>query len=204
MMPDEFRPYAELWQEQIDPDELAELQAMAKTIERTARWKLLIDFSLVLFFIGVAGFALWTYPTSLAAGFGFALVIALMLWGGWKRHQLTKASRATDIRDPHLFFETAIENVRAELRMSTLSFYLMVPGLIAGLLILSALRGMDIPELILLEVSKKSLARTIAITAISIVAMYFFIRDNIKLREQLRRLETMSREWDARDLEEGP
>lgn len=204
MMAHDFRHYAELWQEQIDREELAELQAMGKNIEQTAGRKRLIDFSLVLIFIGLAGYVSWTYPASLRARFGFGLIIALMIWAGWKRHQLTRASRATDIHDPHVFFAQAIRNVRAELNMSTLSFYLMVPALIIGLFLMSALRALGIPELIILEVSEKSVAKTTIFAAIWVLAMLYFIRDNIKLRQQLRRLEGMSREWEARDPEEGP
>ena len=43
MMPRNFAEYAALWREQVDPKELAELQAMATKIRRAARRRWLLD-----------------------------------------------------------------------------------------------------------------------------------------------------------------
>jgi hypothetical protein len=206
MMSHDFRQYAELWQEQIDPEELAELQAMAKIIERTAARRRLIDSSLMLGFIGPVGVALWIYPASVQVRFGFVLIGVALAWGFWRRHELTRASRATAIHDPRVFFEKAIKNVRAEVRMSTISLCLAVPALIGCFSLMSALRGFAVTELILLELRGPKLAKTVLIVIILVLAAVYFVRDNIRLREQLRWLETMRREWDeqsARDLAEG-
>lgn len=206
MMSDDFRQYAELWQEQIAPEEVAQLQAMARDIERIARWKRLLDLSLALAFIGLAGLALWIYPASLQAKFGFALLAAMVMWGLWRRHQITRASRATAIHDPRVFFEKTIKNVRAEINLSTTSFCLMVPAVVFCFFLISAVRGLDVVELVRLELSSKSLTKTVFVLTIWLMALAYFVRDNIKLREQLRRLESMSREWDdhpGRDLD-GP
>ena len=143
MMPDDFPQYAELWQEQIDPEELAELQAMAKRIDRIARWKRLLDFSLSFGFLGLACLILWLYPASPMIEFGYALLVALCLWVAWRRHQITRAARATAIDDPRVFFEKTIKNVRAELNLSTMTFYLAPPAFILSILLISSLRGIE-------------------------------------------------------------
>jgi hypothetical protein len=203
MMSHDFRQFAELWQEQIDPEELAELQAMAKSIERTAERRRLIDLTLTLAFIGLAGLALRIYPASLQIRFGFVLIGAAMIWGFWKRHGLARASRATAIHDPRVFFEQAIKNVRTELKISTLSLWLVAPALIGFYFLMSALRRLEGMELLLLELRYENRAKTVVVVVIWALSSVYFVRDNIKLREQLRRLESMRREWDeqqARDL----
>lgn len=194
MMPGDFPQYAELWQEQVDPEELAELQAMAKNIERAARRKRLLDVSLALAFIGPACLALWIYPGALRIKFGLVLCGAGALWGVWRRHEITRASRATAIHDPHVFFEKTIKNVRAEINLSTLSLCLMLPAFVVCFLLMNALRGHDGVEAFLQALHDKKLM-LISAAAILILAAIYFTRDIIKLRQQVRRLESMSREW---------
>jgi hypothetical protein len=207
MMSHDFRQYAELWQEQIDPEELAELQAMAKSIERTAERRRLIDLTLTLTFIGLAGLALRIYPASLQIRFTFVLIGAAMIWGFWRRHELARASRASAIDDPRVFFKKAIKNVRAEIKISTISLWLVAPALFGFYFLMSALRRLEGIELLLLELRDENRAKTVLIAVIWALSSVYFVRDNIKLREQLRRLESMRREWDeqqARDPAQGP
>lgn len=206
MMPDDFRQYAELWQEQIEPEELAELQAMAKNIERTARRKWLLDVSLALICAGFACFILWSHPASLQVKFGYFLLGAICLWGAWRRHQITRASRATAIDDPRVFFEKAIKNLRAELNLSTTSVSVAVPMGILSIVLAGSLRGVTAMELVR-KVFDKNPAIIIFVGTVLVLSGIYFIRENFKLREQLRRLERMRREWEEPqepDAEEGP
>lgn len=196
MTSDDIPQYAELWKEQIDQEELAQLQAMGKNIERTAKWKRLLDVALAFAFIGPASFILWINPASLQTKFGLALLGAVAIGIVWRRHQITKASRATAIGDPRIFFEKTAKNVRAEISMSTISLCLGVPGFIACISLMGSLRGLSGIELLLLALSDENRVKTILILTIMALGCGYFVIDNIKLREQLRRLESMSREWD--------
>lgn len=205
-MPHDFPLYAELWQEQIDPEELVGLEAMAKNIERTARWKRLLEFSLGAVFIGAVCVVFWIHPLSPALKTTFLLLVAMTLGGLWRRQEITKASRATDIADPRVFFDKAIKNARVELRLSTIGLWSLPPILVFCHFLMSAVHGFKGIELILWELNDEHFARTTILTAIWILFMIYFIRDNIRLREQLRRLERMHREWDehqAGDSGEG-
>jgi hypothetical protein len=176
---------------------------MAKNIERTAKWKRLLDVSLSLSCVGVACLILWSYSASLQVKFGYFLLVAMALWLAWRRHQITRASRATAIDDPHVFFEKAIKNVRAEINLSTISIWLAPPALILSILLMKSIHGLTTMELLRHLLHK---GPAIVGTILVLITIYF-VRDNIKLREQLRRLESMSREWDeaqAPDLEDGP
>lgn len=201
-----FPQYAKLWQEQIGAEELVQLQTMATTIERTARWRRLIDLSLWFLAFGLVCLVLWLNTTSLEVKLGFALLVAGTTWFGWKRHQITKASRATTVDDPRAFFETAIRNVRAEISLSTISLSLGPPVFITSVLLTQAAEGVEGFEWIYRKLNYASLARTMVILAFIILFAAYFVRDNMRLREQLRRLESMSREWDDRpasDVREG-
>jgi len=46
------------------------------------------------------------------------------------------------------------------------------------------------------ELNGEHLTRTMILAAIWVMFIVYFVRDNIKLRQQLRRLESMQREWD--------
>jgi len=195
-MPHDFPLYAELWQEQIEPEELAGLQAMAKNIERNARWKQLLEFSLGFVFIAAVGVIFRIHPLSPALKTTFLLLVALIIGALWRRLEITKASRATDIADPRIFFDKAIKNARAELRLSTIGLWSLPPILVFCHFLMSAVHGFRGIELILWELNDEHFARTTILGAVWVVFMIYFVRDNIRLREQLRRLESMRRESD--------
>lgn len=205
MMSRDFPEYAELWREQIGPEELALFQARAKNIERNAKRKRLLDFALWFVAIGMVCLFLWFVPTSLQIKLGYALLVAGTIWFVWRRHQITRASRAIAIDDPRVFFETAIKTVRAELNLSTMSLYMGLPFFITSVLLAKSAQGIDGFDLIR-QLPDVNFA-TAMIVAIVFLFHGYIVRENIKLREQLRRLESMRREWDeqqARDLAEGP
>lgn len=204
MMPPEFRDYAALWQEQIDPEELAGLQAMAKKIERIAWWKRLLDVLLGLGFVVPVGLILWVHPASPQTKLGYFLGAAMVGWLVWRRHLITRAARATSVHDPHLFFEKTIKNVRAEINLSTISLALGIPAFIFSAILMGSIHGLGGIEFIRLALHEKNLRNTIFVGVILALGTVYFVWDNIKLREQLRRLENMRREWDARDSGEGP
>ncbi|HMG48267.1 MAG TPA: hypothetical protein VK614_12500 [Allosphingosinicella sp.] len=204
MTPHTFSDYAALWREQIDPKELAELQAMATKIKRTAGRRWLLDRVLALVAAGLVCFAILRYPAPPLINLGLALLLLGPVWHVWRRHQITRASRAIAIDDPRVFFEAAIENVRAEINLSTLSTAFGIPTFIACLLLAGAADGFDHIYMNFRDLFAIASVKLTSFAAIFVLILSYFIRDNIRLREQLRRLEAMRREWDERDPGEEP
>lgn len=194
-MADDFSLYAELWREQVDAPELAGLQAMAGKIERTARRKRLAGAAIAVLCSGLVGFFLWVQPVSLPARLGSALLVAAILWAGWHRHLTARAAGAAAIRDPRRFFEKAIGNARSEATLSTIAIVFMVPALILCFMLMSVARGIDGGQSIRHELRANPAKTAIVATAYVLAAIYF-IRDNARMRGRVRRLESMSREWD--------
>lgn len=202
-----FPQYAKLWQEQIGQEELTQFQAMAKTIERTARWRSLIDHALGVLAIGAVCALLWLNATSIEVKIGFALLVGATTWFGWRRHEITKASRSIAVDDPRLFFDGAIRNVRAEISLSTISLTLGPPFFFVSVLLTQAADGVSGFDWIFEELTYARIVRTGAISVLFVLCAAYFVRDNIRLRGQLRRLEGMSREWEdqpGRDRKGNP
>jgi len=192
---DDFPLYAELWREQVDADELAGLRAMAGKVERTARRRRLAGAAIAGLCFGLVGFLLWVRPASLPAGLASALLAAAILRAGWHRHLAAGAARAAAIRDPRRFFEKAIGDARAQATISTIAILFLVPALIFCLMLMSAARGIDASESVRHEVSGNP-AKTAIVAAAYVLAAIYLMRANARMRAQVRRLESMSREWD--------
>jgi hypothetical protein len=199
MIQHDFSEYAALWREQIDPEELAELQAMTTKIKRSAGRRLLFDRVVTPLTVGVACLLMARSTAPPLIRLSLALVVLMMLWFFWKRHRLTKAARAIAVDDPRVFFEAAIENMRAEIKLSTLLVWSGTPMFFIGAVLGRASRGPDNLYAELLEAFTQSHAKIIFAAVFLVVGNIYFIRANIRLRAQLRRLEAMRREWEERD-----
>lgn len=198
MMPHDFPEYAALWREQIDPKELAGLQAMATKIKRTAGRKWLLDRVLTLATFGVFCYAILRWPGSPPIKLGLTLILLVLIWFLWKRHQIIRASRAIAVDDPRVFFEAAIENVRAEINLYTLSAWLTIPLMIFVCVLIGASQGFDRLYMNFMNILTLASPKLAAI-AVIIILGHIYLRDNLRMREQLRRLEAMRREWEERD-----
>lgn len=199
MMPHDFPEYAALWREQIDPKELAGLQAMATKIKRTAAWRWLLDRVLTLVVVGLFGHAILRWPGSPLIKLGLVLLLLGPIWVLWTRHKITRASRAIAVDDPRLFFEAAIENARAEIRLHIMSFWGGWAGLVALLLLTGAAKGFDHLYLNFWKMITLASPGSTLVVLIAILGMIYLSRDNKRFHEQMRRLEAMRREWEERD-----
>jgi hypothetical protein len=204
MMPHTFSDYAALWREQIDPKELAELQAMATKIKRTAGLRWLLDRLLALLAAGMVAWAIVRYPGGPLIKLGLALLLPGPIWCVWRRYQITRDSRAIATDDPRNFFEAAIANLRAEISLSTISAWMGIPAFLACILLGAAAFGFDHIYMNLRDMFTLASARLSIILIICILLILYFIRDNLRVRAQLRRLEAMRREWDELDPAEEP
>lgn len=204
MTPRDFTEYAALWREQIDPKELAGLQAMATKIKRSAGRRWLLDRVLAVFAIGMVCLALLRYSAPPPIKLSLVLLMVVPIWHTWKRRQITRASRAIAVDDPRIFFEAAIENIQAEIDLSNKSAWLGLPIFVISILLAAASRGFHNLYMAFLDRIVLSSAKTIFAVAIFVLGFIYLIRDNIRLREQLRRLEAMRREWEERDPGEEP
>lgn len=195
MSPRDFQDYAELWQEQIGGEELGELQVRAKAIARTTNRRGLLDGILGILALGTIGLFLCVNSTSLQIKLAFALPVALVIGGVWRRHRLAVAARAIAVDNPRNFFESAIRNVRSELNASRFSLWVGWPIFFLTLFLVKTAHGIDVVDW-LRRLPRDISFFEITVLALAFVGYMFFVRDIGKTREQLRRLETMRREWD--------
>ena len=205
MMPLDFPEYAALWREQIDPKELAELQAMATKIKRTAGRKWLLDCVLALGVVGAFGWVILRWSGSPLITLCLALILLSTMGYLWKRRrEITRDSRAIAVDDPQIFFDAAIENVRAEISLYTLSAWLTIPLIFAVGLLIGAANGFDALYTNFMGIVTLASPKLAMIAALVILGHIYLFRDNIRTREQLRRLEAMRREWDEHDPGDEP
>lgn len=199
----DFPELARLWQEQIDPAEQARLDTLAGEIKRTARRRGALE---VLFTIlGFAGLGLALAvlrPSTLPLGTGFAAMGAVMLYVMWKRRGIVEGARRLGTGDPGTFFAAAVENARAELSLSRFGLWVMPPGYAFMLVLLTASDGVTGVQSIARFLLVKNAMMTLGHLALLTGLWLTFLRLDLKLSAQLRRLERMSREWEdeeARD-----
>jgi hypothetical protein len=196
-----LQEYAALWREQIGPEELAELQTMATRISRTAGWKWAFDLALALVAAGMTGMALLLSWGSPLITLGLLFLLATVIWYVGKRRQITSASQALAVDRPQFFFQAAQENARAEIKLSNLSILSGLALLIAaGVKALASVGPDRFPALVLGFFVETPAKLVVAVAAVLVFAC--LIRDNICLRERLRRLEAMHRDWEERDPRE--
>jgi len=203
--PREYPELARLWQEQVDPAEHVSLHALEKDIKRIAKGRWLFDFLMGALCVAVISLELLIRPMGLPNRMAFVFVMALVVWAVWRRRQIAKSARALVVGEPVAFFAAAIENARTELKFSTASLFMAAPaGFGFFVAMLATQRGTGIGH-VLGELFGAHLVKTMLFAVVLALGYFFFTRANIRLREQLRRLEAMSRECaeeDARDLTE--
>lgn len=203
--PREYPELARLWQEQVDPAEHISLHVLEKDIKRIARIRWLFDFAMGALCVAVISLELLIRPMGLTNRMAFVFVMALVLWAVWRRRQIVKSARALVVGEPVAFFAAAIENARTELNFSTTSLFMAAPaGFAFFVAMLATQRGADIGD-VFGELFGAHLGKTMLFAVAVALGYFFFTRANIRLREQLRRLEAMSGECaeeDARDLTE--
>jgi hypothetical protein len=123
-----------------------------------------------------------------------------MIWSIWKELQFLKATRALADCPPRKFSEAAMKNLRTELRLLTICLWLNVP---AGIFVI--LLGIATRESIGLGAAALELAgpywrKLVAVVVSFLFVQVIFIRIRLKMCRQLRRLEAMSREWEAEEM----
>jgi hypothetical protein len=193
----DFPELAQLWQEQIDPAEQAALDTLAGEIKRTARRRGALEVLFTVIGLGSLAWALTMLrPSTLPIQLGFALLALSMGGIFWKRRQIVKGANALVTGEPGSFFAAAIENARAELRLSAIVLALLPPGYAFLLVLLSAasgIAGLDrVAALLFVEQPMQGLIHI----ANCLLFEALTYRAYVKLRAQLRRLERMSREWE--------
>jgi hypothetical protein len=201
MTPGEYRELSRLWKEQVDPSrEQAALRALAEEIQRTAMRRRMVGLGGAYLGIGVCGTLLLVKSMPMPMPLILGVMIAFMMWWMWKERQFLKATRALADCPPRSFPKAAMERMRVELRLLTICLWLAVPAGIFVLVLLIASResiGLGAALLALTDTYWRKLA---AYLVTVFVVQVYFIRDQRQLRQQLRRLEAMSRELETEDL----
>lgn len=197
----DFQELTRLWQEQIDRHEQAALNTLANEIERTARRRGAQDVLFTIAGLGAVVFAVvMLRPSTLPLWLGFAAMAAVMLWLMWRRHRIVQGARRLASGEPGTFFAAAVENARAELSLSRFGLWLMPPGYAAMLVLLTVCDGVTGIGPIARFLFVRNAWMTLVQVAILAVLMAIFIRLDLKLSAQLRRLEQMKREWEEEEV----
>lgn len=194
-----YREFSRLWQEQVDPQEQATLHRLAKGVERTALRRRAIDAALALAAIGAVVSALLIHSVPTPAKLALAAVIGLIAWTIWKRQRILESAQALAACEPDAFFTAAIGHARAELNYSTFSLWLSAPITLSVFALLLVPEGLGDVDLLVSELFGAHVRKTMALIVTLILIYSFYIRANFRLREQVRRLEGMRREWERED-----
>lgn len=194
MTRDEFPDLAELWKEQADPAEQANLQALARQIKGQARGRRTFDFVAGAVAAGMILAAL-AWPASTVLRIALVLSILTVAVLVWRRQRIAAAALAMDVSEPRAFLAAAVKNAHAEVKFSTVRLFGTAPilGLWAFLIFTKAEPGFLVPA------EWAGLVKLVlVIPGIAILYGVEILRIR-RLRLRLRRLRAMARECDEED-----
>ena len=195
MTPPDFDELARLWKQEHSAEEERMLQLLARNAGRQGKalqyaelgmGALLIAAIFVAFFVDSA-------PATLIVG---GLVVAAVVWAGWKRHH-RQAALLIDHSDRLALLESAVRNGRAGLRRSALGIALLVPGFLLGALFkFSVQSGGAVEDF--LPVFIASISRVgpgMAGAGLLLLALLYLLRMHGARRREVDRLESLLAEY---------
>lgn len=178
-------------------DEHAHLQWLSAKIKRSSAWKWELDLALTMLAVLACAIVLLHRGPPLA-GLWIFLLSPAVLWYVWKRRQITEAWRVMEVGRPEIFLASALENLRAEIRLSTMALISTALFLAALGVIGATSIGLDqVPAWISGSLARAPLKAVFALVALGI--FIYFVRDNLSMRGRARRLQAMLHEWHKRE-----
>ena len=199
----ELQELAELWREP-DSAPAEDFQSLARRARRRGRFLADADWALAAVLVGGSLFALLVGPgpfTTIAA----VLLLVATIWLTWQRRRLRQMASTLDTADRHGFIESSVRSARANLRRVTLSLIALPPLVIAALLTkMGARRGGHVsdPGQILLIWAQSP--RGIISLAIFALLIALSLRSILRIRNELRRLESLRDAYEEENRASGP
>jgi hypothetical protein len=197
----ELQQLADLWQ-QPDSAEAEKFQAMARRARRRGRWLGYADWALAILIVGGSLFALIASPGPLFTVAALLLLVATIFLT-WQRRKLRQMASTLDTTDRQAFIASSVRSARANLRRVTLSALALPPLVVAALLAKMGMRGnVSDPGQILLAWAQSP--RGMISLAIFGMILALQMRSILRIRSELRRLDSLRRAYEDERRADGP
>jgi hypothetical protein len=199
----DLQELAELWQ-QPDAAEAEKFQSLARRARRRGRYLGYADWALAILLVGGSLFALLASRGPLTTGAAVLLLVAT-IWLTWQRRRLRQMASTLDTADRQGFIKSSVRSARANLRRVTLSVIALPPLVIAALLAKMSLRGggrISDPGQILLDWAQST--RGMISLAIFALIIALSVRSIVRIRKELRSLESLRRAYEEENEAAGP
>lgn len=199
----ELQELAELWQ-QPDAAEAEKFQSLARRARRRGRYLGYADWALALVLVGGSLFAILASPGRLTTFAAIGLLVAT-IWITWQRRRLRQMARTLDTADRQGFIESSVRGARANLRRVTLSIIALPPLVLLALLSRMNFRGggnVSDPGQYLLAWTQST--RGMISLAIFALIIALSLRSIVRIKKELRSLETLRRAYEEENQAAGP
>jgi hypothetical protein len=197
----ELQQLADLWM-QPDPAEAEKFQSLARRARRRGRWLGYADWALAIVLVGGSVFAFLASPGPLFTAAAILLLVATVFLT-WQRRKLRQMASTLDTADRRAFIESSVRSARANLRRVTLSALALPPLVLVALLAKMGMRGnVTDPGQFLLAWAQSP--RGMISLAIFALILALQMRSILRIRSELRRLESLRRAYEDEHLADGP
>lgn len=196
----------EVWRQQPDPAELAELRRAAETVRRRARWSQLLDVVAAVVVAGVVGLLALRNPSSDTLVVGAAAILILLL--SQIRHRKLRAAELRSLTGTtEQMLDQSIERVQATLKRVRMGLIWTGPALLLGVLFARVVEDRSGYELTMSIAAHPGLGKVILTVAIvglgaTFIHMFRQFRSNRRELGRLVALRESYREQSGHEAEE--
>ncbi len=192
----DFDEFAELWQDEPAPLELARMEADARSARRRGRLYDYLEYVLGVGFVAifVVGSFVATSPVTIAVALP---LIAVVTWLTWRRRALRQMAQTLDTSDRGAFIESSLRYARANLRRNTIGLAFLPFAVPIALAFKVSLRTGGGPFEVWRALVEWAHTPRAAITIVLLTIIGgFTLRSRRKIRREIDRLEKLRRGYE--------
>lgn len=190
----EFDQLAALWKQEPDAFERRELAGLARRATRTARFLQYAEFVVgLLLGLGILA-ALFVQPVPLSLALGLPVVVTVF-WYSWKSHALGNLALLVDRSGRDAFVESMARSKAAHLARSTIGLCLFLPTIVVTSMAIHSWKGGTLDGYVQAMALAMTKTGGIVTMVVLLVALLLFIRTNLRLRQELGRLQLLCGEY---------
>lgn len=199
----DLQELATLWQQQ-DPAEAEKFQRLARRARRRGRLLAYADWALAIVLVGGCLFALVGSKGSLTTISAILLLVLTVLLT-WQRRKLRQMASGLDTGDRQAFIKSSVRSARANLRRVTLSVIALPPFVVTALLMTKSakLNGQPFDPIQILLAWAQSTRGMISMGIFALISS-LSIRSILRIRAELRHLESLRRAYEEENEASGP
>jgi hypothetical protein len=193
---EEYEELADLWTAAPSGEERRDLQRLFKRTPGRARVTQYGELVVVVLLAAaiMGAMALRLGPATLLTG---GLVLLLLGWSAWKRHNLTNLALLIDQRDSHAFICSMVRSKEAEAKRSALGLAFILPGTLLTMLLGYSVRGHgEGADLASFLVSALTTPRGLIASAFLLCAVMILALSHMRLLDELRRLRDLRADYE--------